>query len=263
MIKQLFADKKTLVIAGLAIALTGVVAWAVTAAFFTDFDEVENTFTLGKIKIGLDEPGWTDGDGLDLVPGSVRVKDPTVTAVEGASYMRVRMELHDGAGGLITDQARIDLILATLFYDRAYGTASPSISTAGLYSTADLAALVAAGKAHAVYNRDDFTAAGHEAGSPGVSYYNYNYIFDVDDPAHDTAVLFTNVVIPIDWNNAEVFTLHGSTFETAASGSVEVVEPGSGYRIVIKAEAIQSAEMPSAEAAFAALDEATGVTRVP
>jgi predicted ribosomally synthesized peptide with SipW-like signal peptide len=263
MIGRLFADRRALVIAGLALALAGAVAWAVALAFFTDSDEVENTFTLGKIKIGLDEPGWSDGDGLGLVPGSVRVKDPTVTAAEGASYMRVRMELHDGAGGLIGDQARIDLILATLFHDRAYGTAAPNISTSAAYTADDLAALVAAGKVYEVYNQDDFTYAGREAGSPGVTYYNYNHIFDVDDPAHSTAVLFTSVVIPADWSNAEVFTLHGSTFETAASGRVEVTERGSGYKIIIHAEAVQSAEMPSAEAAFAALDEATGVARVP
>ncbi|MCL1799021.1 MAG: SipW-dependent-type signal peptide-containing protein [Eggerthellaceae bacterium] len=252
MTRKLIADRRALAVAGLALALAGAVAWAVTAAFFTDSDEVENTFTLGRIGIDLDEPGWEDGDGLDLVPGSVRVKDPTVTATEGAGFMRVRMELHDGAGGLITDQARIDLVLATLFHDRAYPTPPPNISTSGTYTAADLAALVAAGRVYEVYNQDDFTYAGHEAGSPGVTYYNYNHIFDVDDPEHSKAVLFTNAVVPIDWGPAETALLQG-----AAPGT------GPGYRVVMTAEAIQSAEMPGAEAAFAALDEATGVVRVP
>ncbi|MCL1799700.1 MAG: SipW-dependent-type signal peptide-containing protein [Eggerthellaceae bacterium] len=258
--KQFTANKKALALTLLALALTALMAWAVTLAFFTDYDEVENVFTLGKIKVSLEEPGWTDGDGLDLVPGSVREKDPTVTALEGQSYMRIRMELLDGDGTLITDPARIDLILATLFYDTAYGSTSPHIVGAENYATTDLAALVAANKVYAEYNKDDFTFAGREVGKPGVRYYNYRYIFDTDDPAHDTAVLFTTVVIPKDWANAEVFTLHGSTYETTPAGSVEVVEEGKGYRIVLKAEAIQAAEMPSAEAAFEALNDATGVT---
>ncbi|MCL1797601.1 MAG: CalY family protein [Eggerthellaceae bacterium] len=257
--KEFFANKKALSITVLTVALVAALAYGSTLAFFTDYDEVENVFTMGNIKIGIDEPGWEDGDGLDLVPGSVRVKDPTVTALEGKSYMRVRMELVDGAtGALITDSARINLILDTLFFDKAYGSTTPNISVKDVYSTADLNALVSAGKIYAEYNLDEFVFAGIEAGKPGVRYYNYKEIFDADIP--DVVVLFSNVVIPKDWSNEEICILHGSVYTVLPNGTVEVTTPGSGYKIVLKAEAIQAAEMPDAKTAFAALNEATGVT---
>ncbi|MDR2714256.1 MAG: SipW-dependent-type signal peptide-containing protein [Coriobacteriales bacterium] len=256
--KQFLASKKAQALSILSLVLVVVLALGVTLAYFTDFDEVENVFTMGSIKIGLEEPGWEEGDGLDLVPGSVRDKDPTVTAVDGKSYMRIRMELQDGDGTLITDVNRINLILGTLYFDKAYGTGSPNILPSGIYSTSDMAALVAGGTVYAEYNKDEFEYAGIETGVPAARYYNYKGIFDASIP--DVVTLFTSVVIPMDWSNEEIFTLHGSTFQTMPNGSVEVTAPGNGYKIVIKAEAIQSAEMPSAAAAYAALNEATGVT---
>ncbi|MCL1797178.1 MAG: SipW-dependent-type signal peptide-containing protein [Eggerthellaceae bacterium] len=256
--REFFANKKALSLTALAVALVAALAYASTLAFFTDYDEVENVFTMGNIKIGIEEPNWEDGDGLDLVPGSVREKDPTVTAHEGQSYMRVRMELVDGANGaLITDAERINLILSTLFFDKAYGSANPTIAVNDVYSTQQLEALVSAGKIYAEYNKDDFVFAGNEAGKPGVRYYNYKEIFDAAVP--DIAVLFTNVVIPKEWSNEEICTLHGSSYEVLPNGTVEITAPGSGYKIILKAEAIQAAEMPNAATAFAALNEATGV----
>jgi len=126
----------------------------------------------------------------------------------------------------------------------------------------DLTALITSGKILSEYNTDEFAFGGIQTGKPGVRYYNYignGGIFDADNG--DKTVLFTHVIVPIDWNNAEIFTLDGSTYEVNANGSEEVLTKGTGYQILITGEAIQSAEMADAATAFLELDAATGVTR--
>ena len=256
-------NRRGLAVAVLSIALVAAIALGSAAAYFTDRDEAVNTFTMGRVKIKLEEPGWNDAtDGRSLLPGSARVKDPTVTALEGRSYMRVRMEIVDGGGKPVTDTERLALILSCLFYDRAYGTASPNISASRKYETAELQALTAAGKILPQYNTDAFAFAGVETGKPAARYYNYTAnggIFDAAKP--DTAVLFSNVAIPLDWHNGEIFQLNGDTYEENRNGSLEVVTAGTGYKILLMAEAIQSSEMKNADEAWAALDKAAGVTR--
>jgi len=253
-------NKRALVLALLSMALVAAVALSGTLAYFTDRDEAVNTFTMGRIKIALTEPGWTDGDGLDLLPGSVRDKDPTVTAVAGASYMRIRMEIFDGGGSLITDPVRLGLILDTLYYDTAYGTAQPNLSKTEKYSQAQLAALVTQGKIQKGCNASAFAFAGIEAGKPAVRYYHYKGILDAGPPA-DTAVLFSHAVIPKDWNNREIYDLNGCAYELTENGGSEMTASGSGYRIALTAEAIQAAEMANAAEAFSVLDDAAGITR--
>ena len=241
--KKLFKSKKAFSLTLLSLALIAVIVIGGSAAYFTDQDEVTNVFTMGKIDIGLEEPGWNETDGLGMFPGSVKTKDPTVTAVEGQSYMRIRMELTDANGSPITDANRISLILATLFYDKDFQEDSPNITVGEFYQTQELDALLVSGKVLPEFNADDFIFAGNETGKPGVRYYNYKGIFDADIPS--VAVLFTNVVVPADWDNEEVEILQG------ANG---------GYKILLTAEAIQSAEMANAAAAFTALNEAYGVS---
>jgi len=261
---KLFQHKKRLIISILLMVLVAAIALGGTMAYFTDNDEAVNVFTMGKVNIELSEPGWNEKDGENLLPGSVRTKDPTVTAVDGKSYMRIRMEIVDGNNQLITNATRLSLILGTLFFDKAYGTATPNLKADQKYSTTDLQSLITAGRIHAQFNRDEFAFAGIETGKPAVRYYNYianNGIFDADKTPADTTVLFSNVVIPKNWHNEEIFILNGDEYTTTQTGGVEVTVPGTGYKILLKAEAIQSAEMANAAEAFAALDNAMGVTR--
>ncbi len=76
-----------------------------TMAYLTASDEVNNTFTVGNVKIKLDEAKvGTDGtpvEGADrvkaneyhLLPGHTYTKDPTVTVLEGseAAYIRLKV----------------------------------------------------------------------------------------------------------------------------------------------------------------------------
>lgn len=75
-----------------------------TVAYLTASDSVQNTFTVGKVRINLDEAKVTeDGKpvGTDrvkenrykLIPGVTYTKDPTVTVVNGSVESYVRMKV--------------------------------------------------------------------------------------------------------------------------------------------------------------------------
>lgn len=97
--------KKTKQIIALLLCLVMVVAGSVfaTVAYLTAKDTVQNTFTVGKIEIALDEAQvGEDGKAVDpevrvkenkyhLIPGSTYDKDPTVTVKAGSEEAYVRM----------------------------------------------------------------------------------------------------------------------------------------------------------------------------
>ena len=82
-----------------------------TMAYLTSTDKVENTFTVGNVKITLDEAKVnTDGtpvEGADcvkaneykLMPGHTYTKDPTVTVIKGSesSYIRMKVTFNNAA----------------------------------------------------------------------------------------------------------------------------------------------------------------------
>ena len=90
-----------------------------TMAYLTASDEVNNTFTVGNVKIKLDEAKvGTDGtpvEGADrvkaneyhLLPGHTYTKDPTVTVLEGseAAYIRLKVTFNKASNliALCTD----------------------------------------------------------------------------------------------------------------------------------------------------------------
>lgn len=247
--------KKGLLLVLLSFVLVAVISAGGTIAYFSGGDEVRNTLTLGNVEIALDEPGWDPETGLHLTPGSRADKDPTITALEGDSYVRVKMEIVDGEGSPITDEDRLALILRTLWYDRDGVLTGDDAK----YLGSELQAMEADGHIDGEYNREQFSFAGIEEGNPSVRYYHYNGIFSSDEGG--SAVLFTDMIIPRDWHNDELFALGGDIWTVSESGVVEVTQKGTGYQIILTGEAIQAAEMESAEEAFAALDDATGVMR--
>ncbi|OJU12224.1 MAG: hypothetical protein BGN88_14140 [Clostridiales bacterium 43-6] len=224
--------KKLAIILAAAVLVISLAAGS-TLAYLTDKGDVTNTFTMGNVDIDLTEPHWDDTtDGKVLVPGDTLVKDPVVAATEGDSYMRVKVEIIDTTTGLpITDTNRINLILSTIYTDPTYvigGTVGTNIVEGTKYSAASIASFAGT-------NTADFTFDTTRAGDPSVRYYNYNSIFKTSDS--DKAVLFTNVVIPTDFDNADLALL----------GS---------FSLKITAQAIQSDNFASAAAAFTALDAA-------
>ena len=82
-----------------------------TMAYLTSTDKVENTFTVGNVKITLDEAKVnTDGtlvegaarvkaNSYKLLPGHTYTKDPTVTVIKGSesSYVRMKVTFNNAA----------------------------------------------------------------------------------------------------------------------------------------------------------------------
>ena len=97
--------KKRFVAILLCMTLVALAAIGATFAYLTSTDSVTNTFTVGNVKITLDEAKvTTDGtpvEGADrvkaneyhLLPGHTYTKDPTVTVEEGSDLSYVRMKV--------------------------------------------------------------------------------------------------------------------------------------------------------------------------
>ena len=260
--------KKKLTISILSISLICALTIGGTLAFLTDSEKVTNTFTIGDLDISIDEPNWDDGtpddpttpdtdestpgDGDDMTPGDTKVKDPTIIADVNNSYMRVIMTVIDNEktianpeyvdakttpnveptipnpnyGKAITDKARLDLILDTIYYDDTYNvSANPATQKLVEGNKYDLKTL-----ADYPTVNGDFTL-NTDKSTDGTYYYNYNKIFNQGDKV----VLFTNIVIPTDWNQSQLDVM-------------------GKYQIEVYAQAIQSDNFANADEAFAALD---------
>lgn len=77
-----------------------------TMAYLTSTAKVENTFTIGKVEITLDETDVTNPNGprvkansYKLMPGTTYTKDPTVTVKAGSeeSYVRMKVTFNNAA----------------------------------------------------------------------------------------------------------------------------------------------------------------------
>ena len=77
-----------------------------TMAYLTSTAKVENTFTVGKVEIKLDETDVTNPTGprvkansYKLMPGTTYTKDPTVTVLKGSedSYVRMKVTFNNAA----------------------------------------------------------------------------------------------------------------------------------------------------------------------
>ena len=81
-----------------ALALVAAISIGGTLAYLTSQDTVSNTFTVGNIKITLDEADITNPTGkrvasnqYKIYPGQTYTKDPTVTILAGSEDCYVRM----------------------------------------------------------------------------------------------------------------------------------------------------------------------------
>lgn len=220
-------------------------------AYFTDSDEVVNHFTVGDFDIDLDEE-WDPDDGEDMVPGDTVKKVPVVTATDGDGYLRIIMSFLDKDGKVITDAERISMIEKTLYYDPVYDhnrasyeavvntTSGHTLRAGKKQSLAELNSFVTASKIQNIYNRSDLELVAAKS-SAGVYVFYYKggsqtdrYIFEKGKDV----TLFNYVVIPTEWDKAEMQKL-------------------GDYSIRIYAEGIQAANFANHTEAFAALDVQT------
>lgn len=116
--------KKKILVACLCVALAVLTVAGTTLAYLTSKDTVTNTFTVGNVKITMDEAKvTTDGTpvvGADrvkandykLMPGHTYTKDPTVTVVKGSeeAYVRLKVTFNNAKNiiAMCTDPAFAD-----------------------------------------------------------------------------------------------------------------------------------------------------------
>ncbi|MDR0853452.1 MAG: M73 family metallopeptidase [Clostridiales Family XIII bacterium] len=239
MVKNM-TDKKDKRGLALALLLIAVLVIGITIAYFTDEDTVTNTFTVGNVGLGLEEPGWDPENGENLYPGEVIIKDPVVTA-DGDSFMRLIMTIEDEDGNIITGQSRVEKILQTLYYEITSGTLVPG--TSDDYTDAALATLVSGDKIKGFsgFNTSQYE---YQAGKSSLGKYVYyykngsSYVFEDGTEAK----FITHVVIPWDWDQDDLDLL-------------------GKYQVTFRAEAIQTQGfidegVEDIATAFAALDTA-------
>ena len=218
---------KKVIIGVLATGLVAAVSIGGTLAFLTDSEKQTNTFTVGDLDISLSEPNWNDTtDGKDMTPGNTLVKDPTVAEVVNDSYMRVVMTVKDSDGNKITDTNRLNKILAMVRYDSTYNKdetpVTDNLKEDSKYSLSELATYPTANP-NFTLNTTKSTA--------GEYYYEYNSVFTEGDEA----VLFTNVVVPTDYNQTDLEFI-------------------GQFKIEVYAQAIQTDNFTNSADAFTALD---------
>ena len=97
--------KKSILMAAIAVMLVAVLVVGGTLAYFTDTKSATNTFTVGDVKIKLDESNVNDPDGdrvtsneyTGMLPGIQYKKDPVVTNTgKNGAYVRAVVTIENG-----------------------------------------------------------------------------------------------------------------------------------------------------------------------
>lgn len=197
-----------------------------TMAYLTSTDEVENTFTVGQVKIKLDEaqvnddgkPIDKDGEVVDdpadakrvkansykLLPGHTYTKDPMVTVLKGSEASYIKMTV------TFSNAKELDAIFAP------HGADMTKIFNG--------------------YDPDSWTYKDNtEDAAANTRTYEFWYNGTVDAPNTDVALdaLFDSITVPGTITNEQLATIEGMT-------------------ITVNAYAIQADGFANAEAAWAA-----------
>ena len=97
--------KKSILMAAIAVMLVAVLVVGGTLAYFTDTKSATNTFTMGNVKITLDESNVNDPSGdrvtsneyTGMLPGIQYKKDPVVTNTgKNGAYVRAVVTIENG-----------------------------------------------------------------------------------------------------------------------------------------------------------------------
>ena len=215
-----------IIIGILTLGLLAALAVGGTMAYMTDWEDKENTFSVGTLDVSLEEKNWDENeDGEDLVPGDTYEKDPVIEGVENDSYVRMRIIIKDTDGNVIRDDSRLDLIKSMIKYDSTYNANSQTAGTVIVegesYSLADIAGLPMVNPGFTEVN----------TGKKGEYCFNYGQILKDGDKV----ALFTNIVVPTDWSQVQLDKI-------------------GAFGIDVVVEAIQAKNFANAAEAFSALD---------
>lgn len=183
-----------------ALALVAAISIGGTLAYLTSHDEVKNTFTVGQVKITLDEAKIgadgkaITGEGADrvkansykLMPGHEYDKDPTVTVKAGSEESYVRMLVTVAFGKQLTDGQ-----LATKLDNIFVGYSQNWVRNAKDVKVVD---------------------------SKTVITYEYRYNTTVSAGTDDNKLpaLFTGIEVPGEWTNEQLAAIGGFTIDIVA-----------------------------------------------
>lgn len=211
--------RRTLVVA-LVLCIAAVLAVGATLAYLTDTKKAENTFTMGDVKITLDETDVTNPEGprvtknaYNVYPGAVVKKDPIVHNVgKNGAYIRATVNVSNW----------MNLVAA---YYPDFGVAFPNDG----YKQA-LNLLV--GKLG-----EGWSVVGVEAGDTfTIGQFDAKFILKYEGvlaAGEDTTAMFQTVTVPAGIDNA-----NGDSFKS----------------VTVTAQAMQADGFDSWEAAFKAFD---------
>lgn len=223
-----------------------------TVAYLKSTDEVVNTFTVGKVKITLDEarvtPDGTPVEGADrvksneyhLLPGHTYTKDPTVTVEKGSdkSYIRMKVTFNQ-AKALLSKNILIDADDYTedeaAELENARKIAPISVFLGGYSEAWSLTPddLNMYGLEDYLNNKKYFV---YDAETDTLTYYfYYTYTETVAAPDEDVKLpaLFKEITVPEEVDGEELAALKD-------------------FKITVVAEAIQADGFENAEKAWAA-----------
>ena len=210
--------KKKLLIMSVAMVLVCAFAVGMTIAYLTSTDEVVNTFTVGNVRIKLDEAAANPDGSLvpnadrvkansyKLIPGHTYNKDPMVTVLQGSESSYIKMTV------TFTKAAELDAIFAPTGADLT-----------SIFNGYDSTNWIYKG------NTEDTTA--------NTRTYEFWYKEAVAAPTADVALdaLFDSITVPGTITNTQLATIEGMT-------------------ITVNAYAIQADGFATAEAAWAAFN---------
>ena len=240
--------KKILALLLCAALLVGV-SVAGTVAYLTSQDEVVNNFTVGQVKISLDEaPVDNDGKAITgdrvqtndykLLPGHEYDKDPTVHVTQGSEDCYVRMFV------TITHNSQWD----TICDNHADDQGNNLFGAVEMFTGLNTNAWIYKGSTPALADENTRT-------------YEFWYNIKVTDvPKNqdkDLEALFTGIKMPDELTNADLALL---------ADDPETKDIDEGFKIYIVAQAIQADGFTGENAmadAFAAAPAITGAKLIP
>lgn len=214
-----------------------------TMAYLTDTDKVENTFTVGKVDIKLDEAKVnTDGTPVEgaarvqgneyhLLPGHTYTKDPTVTVLKGSeeSYVRLKVTFNNASQiiamctdpdfeGEVTGVENALPLIRMVNFVEANASKWDGIIPDNMVETEDMLA------------DDKYFVSGDNTLT---YYFYYNRTVSAADADVVLPVLFDSIEVPDFVTNEKLVALDG-------------------FQITVVAEAIQADGFANADAAWAA-----------
>ena len=204
--------KKRILAISLVVAMLAIAVIGGSLAYFTDTDQVKNTFTAGNVKIKMDEAkvdeygnpvedaGRVQANTYKLVPGLEYTKDPTITVLEGSedTYLAAVITVNKNLTELIPLEGKNGYVdINKMISGGIMAPASPA--TEG-YGNLDF---VFENEIMGIYQkpiwRGDNTASGHI----------FYVFFKNPYAAGESVTLFDTLTVPAKATAAQIKTLEG------------------------------------------------------